>query len=378
MNSKGISIGLGVLALLGATTAYVYRPQPATDSAALTNPWTSFEAARVDRVILQRPAAAEGQRELEFEKRSEGWRMVRPGRGPTETRAVEELVERLSSARVVRIAGRSRSSYDTFGVDDAHGIKVTLKSGTNNLLELVVGETVDSGTAVRATGRDETFQIDQSIAFMLRREARDWRDRDVTRLARDTVRSVEWVNPNGTFRFTRSGDAWTAAEGTTVERLDPARVGTLVDTLANLRAADFAGEGDNAGIENNAPRVTLRAQTDAGESSVVLRLGASRGENERYLRREGSDVTFVVSRAGADAMNPPVTAFQSPADAGVSDAGAAPPPTPEPGQGAAPGGPPGGPGGAPGGMQLPPELLRQLQEQMRRQGAGGGGAPPPQ
>jgi len=377
MNSKGISIGLGVLALLGATTAYVYRPQPATDSAALTNPWTSFEAARVDRVILQRPAAAEGQRELEFEKRSEGWRMARPGRGPTEARAVEELIERLSTARVVRIAGRNRNSYETFGVDDPHGIKVTLKSGSSTLLELVVGETVDSGTAVRATGHDETYQIDQSISFMVRREARDWRDRDVTRVARDTVRSVEWVNSNGTFRFTRTGDTWAAGEGTTVERLDTARVGALVDTLANLRATDFAAEGDNAGVGADAPRVTLRSQSDAGETSVVLKLGGTRGDSERYTQREGSDVTFVISRSGADAMNPALAAFQQPApvDGGVADAAFAAPAAAAPPM--APPGGPGGPGGAPGGMQLPPELLRQLQEQMQRQAAGGGGGGAP-
>ena len=288
MNSKGISIGLGVLVALGAATAYVYRPQTETNSAALTNPWSSVEGGRVDRVLLQRPGAAEGQRALEFEKTSAGWRMVRPGRGPTEARAVEELVERLASARVVRIAGRNRSSYETFGVDDAHAIKVTLKASNNVVLELFVGETVDSGTAVRAPGHDETYQIDQSIAFMLRRDARDWRDRDITRVARDTVRSVEWVNPSGTFRFNRSGDAWAAAEGTTVERLDPARIGNLVDTLANLRAADFAGESDTTGFDDNAPRVTLRVEGDAGASTVVLRLGAARGESERYLRREAA------------------------------------------------------------------------------------------
>ncbi|MBL8604130.1 MAG: DUF4340 domain-containing protein [Myxococcales bacterium] len=368
MNSKGLTIALGILVALGAGTAYVYRTPPSSESGDLSNPWPRLEGARVDHLTLHRPSAASGQQDLEFAKVNGAWRMTSPGQGPTEGRLVEEVIERLGEARVTRIAGRSAQSYETFGVDDGHAVKITLKNGATTVLELFVGESVDNGTVVRYPGRTETFQIDQSISFAVRREARDWRDREITHATAAQVNRVAWVNPAGSFTFTRSGDTWAAAEGTAVERLDLARVGNLVDTLVNLRASDFAGASDTVGFTDASPRVTLTLTSDAGPQTVTLRVGANHGDGESYLRREGNDVTFVVSRASSDAVNPQVTAFQQPVDAGAGDAGAAP---------AAPAAeaPPGG-GGQPPGMAIPPEVMRQLQQQLQRAGAGGGGAAP--
>lgn len=376
MNSKGIGIALAALVGLVGATIYVYRPADPASSAAPSNPWQALTRDRVDHVSIHRPSAAANQQHLEFEKASGAWRMTAPGAGPTEARAIEDFLDRLAEMKVVSIAARNTSSYGTFELDDAHATRVTLKNGSTTLLDVYVGVSLDSGTAVRVPGHNEVYRIDQMINSTVTRAPRDWRDRDITHLSRDSVRAVEWVNANGRFRFTRNGDTWSAAAGTVVDRLDTAKVNSLVDSVTNLRASDFGDASASTGITDGSPRVTIETEGDGGASSVSVRLGSNSGDQETFAKREGSDVVFVISRSQADAVNPAVSAFQAPlpqdggADGGdaAAAAPAAPPMMPPGMQIPMPGGP-GGPGGSP---QIPPQIMEQIRRQMQQQAAGGG------
>jgi hypothetical protein len=363
MKSNALPIAGAVLVALIGATWYAYRDTGSTTTqAAPTDPWTRLDKSRVDHIIITRPSEPENRRTVDFEKSGTAWRMTAPGRGPTEPRAVEDLLDRLSEMHVAGVAGRNTTSYETFEVDDAHATHVVLKNGSSVLLDLYVGTGVDSGSAVRVPGKTEIYRVDQSIHSMVSRQPRDWRDRTITNVSRDTIQGVEWVNRNGTWRFTRNGDTWTPAAGTTVERLDTAKVNSLVDTISHLNANDFADQGATTGITNDAPRVTITTGGgDAAAGTIVVRLGSNNGDNETFAQREGSDVVFVISRSAGEAVNPALAAFQAPlpTDGGTAaDASAAPP--------AAPPGMPGMPGG-PGNMQLPPGVLEQLQRQLQQQ-----------
>lgn len=384
MNSKGIGIALGVLTVLVIATILAYRQPAADSSAALTNPWQRLDKARVDHVTIRRPSAPANQQTLEFEKVNGAWRMTAPGVGPTEARALEDLLDRFAEMNVVSVAGRNSSSYATFEVDDEHAARVTLKAGSSALLDVFVGTNIDSGTAVRAPGKAEIFRVDQSINGMVTRAPRDWRERNVTHSSREDVRAVEWTNRGHTYRFTRNGDTWTPAAGTVVDRLDTAKVNSLVDSVTNLHASDFADAGATTGITNDSPRVVLELSTDAGSERVTVRVGNNSGDQEAFAQREGSDVVFIISRSQADAVNPELAAFQAPlpVDGGAAAADASAPPAAPP---VPPGGafPPGlqmpgmggGPGGGPGN-QIPPGVMEQIRRQLQQQGAAGGAAAP--
>lgn len=358
MNSKSITIGLAVLVGLAGATYFVYRDPPPSSNAAPAAPWSAWDKGRVDSVTINRPGAAADARELRFEKQGNAWSMTAPGRGPTAENAVQDLLNRLSDMHVVGRRATQAASHTQFNIDDAHGTRITLKAGGAVLLDLVVGDAVGAGTSVRRPGGNEVFEVDQSLSSMLSQQPRDWRNREITRVERAQVTRVEWVNPNGTFTFTRSGETWTPA--TPIERLDTARVGAVVDSLLNLRASDFAAANATTGFTDSSPRVTLTTGGgDAAAQTITLRVGANGGDNEVYLRREGSDITYLVSRASGEAVNPALTAFQQPLpqDGGAAADASAPAPA------AAPAAPPGG------SPQIPPEVMEQLRRQLQNAGA---------
>jgi hypothetical protein len=205
---------------------------------------------------------------------------------------------------------------------------------------------------------------------------REWRDREVTHLERNHVRSVEWVNSRGTFHFDRNGDTWTpAAANPAIERLDTARLNQTITNMLELRATDFAAPGANTGITDSSPRVTIAV--DNGDP-VTLKLGSANGETEVFVQRQGTDTVFTLGRSHQGEIDFDPATVQAPAptaaDAAAGDASAAAPPPAMALPGSAPGGPPGGPPGAPmmmgggGDGGIPPEVMEQIRRQLQQRG----------
>jgi hypothetical protein len=86
-------------------------------------------------------------------------------------------------------------------------------------------------------------------------------------------------------------------------------------------------------------------------NAIVLELGAATDQaGELYLQRKGETTIYVVSQYLADRLQPDANAFQTPEAPATPAMPMAPP-------------------GAQQQPQLPPEVMRQLQEQIRAQQA---------
>jgi hypothetical protein len=323
------------------------------------------EQDEITEVQITRP---EDDAPVTLTKDGDNWRITAPIEGPAARTHVDSLLEKLSGLTVEGIAGRTARHHERFEIDAEHGIHVIARAGEREVIDLWIGGFSEGNTLVRLDGHDEVLMVSGSIKSSFNRDANDWRDRTITDLEASAAREITFTSTNGTFHFSKNGENWEhvrepAAEGeeppAEIENFDQAKVGSIVTRIARLRAADFAGTDatvESAGLGEGASRVTLI--TGEGENAVttVLLIGNEATAGQRYVMREGGDgAIFVVSSADAGRLMPNTEAFQTvPGAEGEGEE----PPVPE--------GMP--PGGMPGGGQIPPELLQQIQEQMRQQG----------
>lgn len=355
MEKNRLFIALGVVLLLAGALYLTRRPSGSENAERPSDPWRRIERAQVTKIVITRPGSEPA---VELEKRDNHWFMNRPGQGPADETAVNDALEGLTEMHVASIAAREPSSHAEMEVDDAHAIHVQLFRGGAEALNLWVGKNLDGGTAVRAPGGPTVYRVDRSIRFALSKEPREWRDRAITHLERDHVRSVAWTNPRGTYHFDRNGDTWTPGAGTPpIERFDTARLNQTVTNLLDLRAMDFAAAGANTGIGPASPRVTINV--DNGQP-VTLKLGSSPTEGEVYVQREGSDIVYTVGRSHAGEIDLDVSSIQAPPPSdgghdGGADATAAPPA-------------PAAAGGDGGSPSIPPEVMEQIRRQLQQQG----------
>lgn len=351
---------VGVLVVLERQRAAEYAdPAETSDS-----PLPTIVRDQITSVEITRPENAP----VRLEKQGEAFVVAAPVQAAADASNVSAMLDKLVELEFASVASTTRSSHAELEVDDAHAIHVVVKAGSRVVADLRIGVYRGNNTMIRLGDDEKVIAVRGSIRYAFGRELREWRDRVITDLTPSEVSRVGFASPEGTFAFERNGEGTFApiAGQRPIEGFDATRVDALVTSLARLRAADF-GTNEEAATAFAAPRgtVTLHVHTAATEDGgtardqdLVLVLGAPRGETgEAFLQVQGNATAFVVASATVEKLHPGPSAFLPPPPS------AAPPEAP-PGMDMGGGMPMGG-----DGQQIPPEILQQLMQQARQQGA---------
>lgn len=301
---------------------------------------TTLEITRSkdERVVLSR---VDGQ-----------WRVTSPLEAPADQSNVESALSRLADLEIPRVVASQPQNYARLQVDDANAVHVVAKSGDETLADLKVGKYANGLTMVRVGDREEVFGASGSLRYAFDRELKAWRNRKVVNVESADVQSIRVSSKNGTFELERGEEGWQAMKSPKdLEELDPQKVDSLVSMLARLTASDFAPEDlspARAGLTEPAAEITIHVKDQP--QPIVLELGdATDDGSEHYLRRRNDPIIYVISKYMADRLRPDAAALDL-----TDDKEAAASPT-NPEQGREP--PP----------QLPPEVMKQLQDQIRAQ-----------
>ncbi|MBI2894649.1 MAG: DUF4340 domain-containing protein [Deltaproteobacteria bacterium] len=354
MKKNRIFIGLGVLAAL-LVALYASSREKAPER--FRSPFDKVKLEDVDSLQIQR---ADDDQPTVMKREGESWRVVAPIEGPADGRAVKTALEKLRDLEVVDLASESGEAHVSLEVDEEHAVHVIAKKGERVLADLLVGAFKSSFTMIRRPGRDPTYRATGSIKYVFNKALKDWRDRVIFDLEAEKFARVEFHSSNGDFAFNRGDGDW-AVDGPTIPEFDFHKVSSIVTSLAKLRATDFAEPTvtrEQAGLGDGASTVRIRLKENGGE--LTLRIGASHmsGTQEQfYCQREGVDTIFLISKYLANRLRPDATKLKG---TPRRDGG-----TPPPLAAARDGGPPTrSDGGTP---QIPPDVLKQLQRQMREQ-----------
>lgn len=385
-----------------ATTTEIDRP----------NPMSKIDTSEVTKVVLQHSVGKgdnrHKQRVVLVRREGEGdddatWALVEPMEDEANQSSVKTLIKRLGDIEITDVASESSSSHEDLEVTAEAGISVEVYTGADRRASFILGKARGGNTMLRLPDQDAVYTARGSLRFVFGKDASDWRDKSIFDVDRDEVSEVTFQNEEGTFRFTRDISdeeaEWTVAEVdalappededdeeedgedeaatkapaepaerarvSEIEDFDQAKVRSIVTSLARLRCTDFLDdtEGVETGLEaEDAPRVSFKVGSGEKAASYSIVLGVEHDKRTVLARRTDDEQVYLLTKHLAKRLQPDVTAF-------IKRAGT-PSKAPRPGGMPGMGGPMGGrlpPGLGGGGSKLPPEVMRQLQEQMMRQ-----------
>lgn len=346
-----IAIGAIVFAGLLGLTLWAVNRDSRTERTTDVIPTVEIERDAITALEVTRP----GGDTVILASSEDGWRVTQPVDAEADKSNVESALNRLRDLSLARIVATRTENYERLQVDDDNGVRVKVTAGDDIVAELVIGKYADGMTMIRLGDRPEVFGASGSLRYAFDRELKAWRNRRIVEEEAASVQSIAFQSPNGVFRFERNGDKWVASEGQKAlgDDFDPKKVTGLVSTAARLTASGFAEEDVSAARAGlNEPTATVTMTVAGGTDSIVLQLGQETDEaGDRYLRRQDEDTIYVVSKYLSDRLQPSPEAFDQVAEPPAPSQAA--PPTPA----------------AQGQPQLPPEVMRQLQEQIRAQQA---------
>jgi hypothetical protein len=346
-----IAIGATAFFVLLALTLWAVNSRNRQPSSSGEIPSIEIDKAAITALEITRP----GDEPVVLSSVDGVWRLIEPVEAAADQNNAESALNRLADLRLMRIVATKPENYARLQVDDANAVQVIVKAGENTLARLMVGKYGNGMTMVRIDDHTEVFGASGSLRYAFDRELKAWRDRRVVSVEAANVQTIRFESANGTFHFQREGEGWTALEGQkTLGNFDAKQVTGSLSTAARLTASDFAPEETSearAGLTEPKATVTMTLVDDP--NAIILEVGAPTDQaGEVYLRRKGEPTIYVISQYLADRLQPDAQGFERP------EAPSTPPPAM-----------PTAPTGAQQQPQLPPEVMRQLQEQIRAQQA---------
>ena len=365
-----IFAGVLFVLLLGIATMLKTNRTSTDDGAEAAMPTLpKIDKAKIDSLEIHRSGES-----ITLTKVSDTeWKVTAPLEARADMTNVNAALERLTDLTVEGIAATNVENYAKLEIDDAKGVHVIAKSGATKLADLWIGAYRGGHTMMREEGKAPVLSVKGSARYAFDRAVKDWRHRMVVDTSPDSIGEVHFKSKNGDFHFKKDGTEWKPVAGqAAIERFGSAKVAALVSSVSHIRATDFGvGEltEEVTGLGADASTVEFSIASDGGAENVIVHIGKVKtdGNGEMWFKRDGDPVTYVITSFLAGKLEPSASDFQNPVDGGAPPPEAAEPPG---------GGMPMGMGGPGGGGQIPPELMRQIQEQMRQRQAGGGGMPP--
>ncbi len=268
----------------------------------------------VDHSLLKFDAAAftgikrqAGADALEVVKKGE-WQVIKPADRKADEKTMQQLAERLSALRAVRVAAYPAKDLKAFGLDTPAAV-ITLQLAGDKAAApvLKIGKAVDEKDAA-ARPPDRFAQVEGSsavavlsgpLAELLLAPPIRFRDRaiaqfaDADKIALDRgPRKATFANIDGTWKLTEPVAA--AAEQGDIEE--------FINAVARLRADEMVAEkpADLKPYGLDKPEVTWKFLSGTKEVLNLVVGAADKAGRRRYAKLAGGDVVFL--------LDPPTTA----------------------------------------------------------------------
>ena len=266
---------------------------------------------RIERLSLSR-----GSEQLEFQKTAPAsWRMVKPAPYPADAFAVNAVTAELADLK--RSGGDSSDAKPAdYGLEKPEA-KATIvwtdpeapaekKTRTLEFGRAIPGTDI---VAARVGGTDKVLFVPASTLAAVRRNADDFRSREVFGGSPSEISRLEILRGRGRLVLERKDGGWWIAEPT-ADLADTGEVERLAGQLTSARVGDFIHDVDDlAAVGLNPPlyRVTV---SGAGGQTAAVDFGATRSDgNNMYARREGQ--VFTVDRELGDDLSREAEPFRS-------------------------------------------------------------------
>jgi Domain of unknown function (DUF4340) len=267
---------------------------------------TDTLATQVTRVALKSPAG-----EMELQKQSEHWQIVKPLRSRADDQKVNDLLAQVTTSRIAKFVADDRGDLHPYGLAEPRGTVTMFTNDDKNGQLLQIGTSPEKDKEqvyVRFAPRGFVFAVPKKIEEVLSTKPNDLRDRHLVRFDQNQLDRITIDAPGRTKTvLARKGENWTIANQKN-EAANAAEARRLVETLSNEQVTKFVDDvsSDLPKYGLDKPQIIVMlssfasentAETTAGEHPLAtIAFGKIDGDN--VFARVGDEPFVVAVRRG--------------------------------------------------------------------------------
>jgi hypothetical protein len=259
--------------------ALVFLPRTLSSEAEVEALLPGLDAEQVTALTI---TSGEGE-SITLAKKDGAWVVASAGDYPTVEGDVPAFLDKVAAIQTSRLVTETPGSHKRLGVArDDYERSVEIEADDGSAYRLYIGSSPSFGVAhVRMEGEDEVYLTPELSAQDAGTRAIDWVDSTYVDLPSEEVTAFTLHNRQGTFAFTKVGEAWTMAGLAEGEVLNENVVEALLSRATRVTLQQPLGtEGEAAyGLDN--PNAVVTLQT--AEETYTLRVGAQDAEDNSYV-----------------------------------------------------------------------------------------------
>ena len=242
-NTLVLVVVLGVLLLVAVLV--MQKPGEISSTGEAGDPLTAVDSLALDRIEINAPASA-----VVLQKKGVEWYLQEPLAYRADQASVASLVHDVRTLRVTNIVSNKPEKFGVFQVDST-GTRVRLFAGGKETSSFVLGKATTSYLEMyaRREGSNDVLLVSGASAYVFSRPVRDWRDKSIVAVSRESIADVHYQYGDTTFVLAMKDSVWTIGG----EKAQVDAVNTLLNSLASVQADDFV---DTVMVQP--PRVTAQ------------------------------------------------------------------------------------------------------------------------
>ena len=248
---------------------------------------------------------------VQAEKNGDAWTLVSPQEAPADSGEIGTLLEALQNLETEEIVSESASDLAPFGLSEPKVTVSLVAEGAAKPFEFELGDNVPAGSGLfaRVPGKPRLFTVSSTLENTLGKTAFDLRDRNLVKVKKDAIQSVEAVEKGRiTFRLVRGAkgeDDW-KVEAPVPTRAARWTVDSFLGLIENLRVDSIVTEEAKPkdlakyGLSGAARRVILSLDQ---ANPVTLEIGRKTDDGKYYAREGSSRLVALISPALVDDLD---------------------------------------------------------------------------
>src|SRR5881296_575589 len=269
---------------------------------------TDLTTAQVRRMTLKTPAG-----EMELEKKSDHWDILKPLRARADDQKVGDLISQITTAQIQQFVADDRGDLRPYGLAEPRGSitlydlepkkgqKVELGESIKVFGQEAKGQTLQIGSVpekekdqiyARFTPRGAVYTLPKKIEEILNTKPADLRDYHLVRIDTNILDRVTIDAPGkGKAVLARKDGNWTVATRNNAPA-DSTAVRRLIDTLQNERVTrfveDIASSLPKYGLDK--PQLQLTFSSFASENTAETKAGEQPFATVAFGKEDGENV----------------------------------------------------------------------------------------
>ena len=222
---------------------------------------------------------------LQIAKQGSDWKITKPLEATADFGSVEGLIGRLQSARMQSNVTNEATPADLkkYGFEKPE-ITLHLNAGSEKATLLVGGKADNNAVYVRDASKPAVMTMESSLADDLRKNADEYRRKDIFQFRSYTANRIELTRNNQTLAFEKVKDqeTWRRVSPNAGD-VDKDKMTTFLAKLEGMRALSFVDSTVKTGLDSPAMTVVAKFEEGKKEERVVF----GKAGDSVYVARPG-------------------------------------------------------------------------------------------